>query len=51
MNIHFGCGCGCPVMLPIAEEIHNLEDHKKTLQDQLEAIEKKISALKSVKES
>jgi L-lactate utilization protein LutB len=51
MNIHCGCECDCPVMLPIAEEIRSLEDHKKILQDQLEAIEKKISALKSVKEA
>lgn len=51
MNTHCGCECGCPVILPIAEEIRSLEDHKKILQDQLEAIEKKISALKSVKEA
>jgi len=51
MNTYCGCECGCPVMLPIEEEIRSLEDHKKILQNQIEAIDKKIGALKSVKES
>jgi hypothetical protein len=38
-------------MLPLSEEIRSLEDHKKILQDQLNAVDKKITALKSMKES
>jgi hypothetical protein len=51
MNTHCGCECGCPVMLPLSEEIRSLEDHKKILQDQLEIIDKKINAMKSVNNS
>ena len=45
------CGCDCPVVLPVEEEIRSLEDHKKILQDQLEVIDKKITVLKSVNTS
>jgi hypothetical protein len=38
-------------MLPLSEEIRSLEDHKKILQDQLEVIDKKINAMKSVNDS
>jgi hypothetical protein len=48
MNTRCGCGCSCPVMFPVVEEIRSLEGHKKILQDQLEVIDKKITALKSV---
>jgi hypothetical protein len=51
MNTHCGCECSCQVMLPIEEEIRSREDHKKILQDQLEVIDKKINALKSVNDS
>jgi hypothetical protein len=51
MNTHCGCECDCPVMLPLSEEIRSLEDHKKILQYQLEVIDKKINALKSVNNS
>ena len=51
MNTRCGCECNCPAMLPIGEEIRRLEDHKKILQDQLEVIDKKINALKSVDNS
>jgi hypothetical protein len=45
-----GCTCGCPVMLLVAEELGDLEDHRKILWDQLEVIDKKIHALRSAKE-
>jgi hypothetical protein len=51
MNTRCGCECGCPVMLPIEDEIRSLEDHKKIFQNQIEAIDKKIATLKSVKET
>jgi hypothetical protein len=51
MNTHCDCECCCPVLLPIVDEIRNLEEHRKIAQEQMEAIEKKIAALKSVKES
>jgi len=51
MNSPCGCECSCPVMVPVTEEIRSLEDHKKVLKDQLEAIDKKIAALKSITES
>jgi hypothetical protein len=38
-------------MLPPDEEIRSLEDHKKILQDQLEVIDKKMIALRSVNSS
>jgi hypothetical protein len=50
MNTHCGCECSCPVVLPIEDEVRILEDHKKFLQDRMEAIDKKIAVLKSVKE-
>ena len=48
IDTRYGCGCSCPVMLPVEEEIRSLEDRKKILQDQLEVIDKKITVLKSV---
>jgi hypothetical protein len=45
-----GCGCNCPVVLPADEEIRNLEEHRKILQDRLGIIDKKIAGLKNVKE-
>jgi L-lactate utilization protein LutB len=51
MNTPCDCDCGCPVLLPIDDVIRKLEDHKKIRQDQIEAIDKKIAALKSVKDS
>jgi hypothetical protein len=51
MNTRCGCECSCPVMLSVEEEIRSLEERKKILQDQLEVIDKKITALKSVNTS
>jgi hypothetical protein len=51
INTRCGCACSCPVVLPVAEEIRDMEDHKKILEDQLEVINRKISVLKTVKES
>ncbi|PKL59987.1 MAG: hypothetical protein CVV33_05000 [Methanomicrobiales archaeon HGW-Methanomicrobiales-4] len=50
MNITCDCTCCCPVLLPIEDEIRKLEEHKKIKVAQTEAIERKILALKSVKE-
>jgi hypothetical protein len=44
-----GCSCACPVLLSIDDEIRMLEDHKKMMQEQIEAIDRKVTALKSVK--
>jgi hypothetical protein len=44
-----GCSCNCPVILSIDDEIRMLEDHKKMMQEQIEAIDRKVAALKSVK--
>jgi hypothetical protein len=49
MKTACGCECDCPVMPTVSEELRSLEDHKKILQDHLEVIDKKITALKSVK--
>jgi hypothetical protein len=51
MNTPCDCDCGCPVLLPIDDEIKKLEEHRKIRQDQIDAIDKKIAALKSVKGS
>jgi hypothetical protein len=51
MNTRCGCECSCPVMLPVEEEIRSLEDHKEIIQDQIEMIDTKIAALKSVNTS
>ena len=48
MNTLCDCECGCPVMLPIDEEIRSLEDHRKILQDRIEMIDTKIAGLKTV---
>jgi hypothetical protein len=50
MNTRCGCACTCAAVYTVEEEIRNLEDHKKILQDPLEAIDTQITALKSVKE-
>jgi predicted metal-dependent hydrolase len=44
-----GCTCNCPVFLSIDDEIRMLENHKKIMQEQIEAIDRKVAALKSVK--
>jgi hypothetical protein len=44
-----GCSCTCPVFLSIDDEIRILEDHKRMMQEQIEAIDRKVTALKSVK--
>ena len=41
--------CTCPAFLSIDDEIRMLEDHKKMMQEQIETIERKVAALKSVK--
>jgi hypothetical protein len=51
MNTRCDCECGCPILLPIDDEIRNLEEHRKIRQEQIEAIDKKIASLKAVKES
>jgi len=50
MNTLCDCECGCPVTLPIGNEISRQEGHKKILQDRIEIIEKKIAGLKMVNE-
>jgi hypothetical protein len=44
-----GCSCNCPVFLSIDEEIRMLEDHRMMMQERIEAIDRKVTALKSVK--
>jgi len=51
MNTHCECESGCPVLLPIDDEIRKLEEHRKIRQEQIEAIDKKITALKCVKDA
>jgi hypothetical protein len=51
MNTLCDCECGCPVILPIDDEIRRLEDHKKILQDRIEMIDTKIAGLKTVNKS
>jgi len=51
MNMQCNCECSCPVLLPIEDEIRKLEEHRKIAQEQIEAIDKKIATLKSVKDS
>ena len=48
MNTLCDCGCNCPDMLPIDDEIKGLEDRKKILQDRIEMIDAKIAGLKTV---
>jgi hypothetical protein len=47
------CACAgtCPALLSVEEEIRLLEDHRKFMQRQVEVIDQKIAALKTVKES
>jgi hypothetical protein len=40
----------CPAALTIDDEIRMLENHKKAMKDQLDVIDQKIAALKTVKE-
>jgi len=46
-----GCSCSCPATMTVEEEIQLLEDHRKYMREQAGVIDKKIAALKSVKES
>jgi hypothetical protein len=46
-----GCSCSCQAVMTVEEEIQQLEDHRKFIQEQLGIIETKIAALKTVKES
>jgi hypothetical protein len=46
-----GCPCSCPAAMTVEEEIQLLEEHKKFMQDQLGVIDRKIAALKTVRES
>ena len=48
-NYQCECSCTCPVFLSIDDEIRLLEDHKKMMQERIEAINLKVTALKSVK--
>lgn len=50
MNNHCECGCSCPVLLPVGDEIRRLEEHKRIISARIEAIDRKIAALKTVKE-
>jgi len=50
LNTMCDCGCSCPVILPIEDEIRRLEDHKKILKDRIDMIDKKIAGLKTVNE-
>jgi hypothetical protein len=50
-NTRCGCDCSCPVLLSIDDEIRMLENTKKMMQDRIEAIDRKVLALKSVKPS
>jgi hypothetical protein len=51
-NTHCGCDCTCtcPVLLSLGDEIRMLEDHRKMMQDRIGAIDRKVSALKSVRQ-
>jgi hypothetical protein len=48
MNFPGTCGCTCPVLLPLDNEIKKLEDHKKILQQRVEMIDTKINRLMTV---
>jgi hypothetical protein len=48
-NCQCGCSSNCPVFLSIDDEIGMLEDHRKMMQEQIEAIDRKVAALRSVK--
>jgi hypothetical protein len=48
-NTHCSCDCSCPVLLSIDDEIRMLESHKRMLQDRIDVIDRKVSALTSVK--
>jgi hypothetical protein len=50
MNTPCDCECACPALLPIDSEIKCLEEHRKFMQDRIEVIDRKIAALKTVKE-
>ncbi|MHB8163328.1 MAG: hypothetical protein ACYDDV_03145 [Methanoregula sp.] len=48
-NPRCSCGCDCPAMLSIDDEIRALEDHKKIFQERIEMIDTKIAGLKNGK--
>jgi hypothetical protein len=48
VNTLCDCVCGCPVTLPVGEEIRRLEEHKKILEDEITIIDKKIAGQKTV---
>ena len=48
-NCECECSCNCPVFLSIDDEIRMLEDNKKMMQERIEAIDRKVSVLKSAK--
>ncbi len=50
LNTLCDCECGCPVILPIEDEIRRLVNHKKILLDRIDMIDKKIAGLKTVNE-
>jgi len=55
VQVNVLCGCDgeytCPAGLPINDEIKRLEEHTKILQDRIDTITRKITGLKTVKES
>ena len=50
-NMMCSCECGCPIMLPVDEEIRKLEDHKKIFLERIDTIDKKLTSLKTIRES
>jgi hypothetical protein len=40
--------CDCPVLLSIDDEVRMLEDHRKMMLEQLEGLDRKVAALRSV---
>ena len=48
MNTRCGCGCSCPAIFSIDDEIRGLEIHKKIFQDRIEMIDTKLAGLKTV---
>jgi len=45
------CGCGCMGFSEVEEEVRMLENYKRRLQDELEAVGKRLEKLKKIKES
>ena len=50
VNTVCGCGRNCPITHPVDDEIRNLEEHRKILQDGPGIIDKEIGGMKTVKE-